>query len=606
MNSVKQKLRSQISDEFKWDIEAMYADADAALDDMKKGLARAEELAAMQGHVMDSSRSLLEALIAYSESVRLVERAYAYAHMKRDEDNTDASRSELFGKASMSLTALSSLTAFLDPEILSSDPSLVNRYIEEEEGLGLFRYMLTTLMKKRDHTLTAEEEYIIASYGEVLRAPGNIFTALNNADMQFGTVTDENGSAVPLTHGSYISLLESPSADVRHEAYTKLYEVYKSYTNTLAALYSASVREDTVTSRLRKYPGSLEAALEPDEIPVSVYDNLIKAVHQHLPSMHRYVQIRKRVLGLEEMRMSDMYVPLARPQEMHYTFDQALETACAALAPMGSEYVDTFRSGIRDQRWADIYENKGKTSGAYSYGSYDSYPYILMNYSGTLRDVFTLIHEGGHSMNSWYTRRTQPYIYSDHSIFTAEVASTVNETLLIRYLLDNADSADLQKYLVNFYIDGFKGTLFRQTMFAEFERLAHEYVESGGSLTSEWLCTEYDRLNREYYGEAVAEDDFIRYEWSRIPHFYRAYYVYQYATGYSAANAIADRILKEGTGARDEYIEFLKSGSSASPIDLLRIAGVDMSTEGPVMSALEVFDDLVDRLDRLTKGNDDA
>ena len=322
--------------------------------------------------------------------------------------------------------------------------------------------------------------------------------------------------------------------------------------------------------------------------------------------MHRYVGIRRRVLGLEEMGMQDIYVPLALPEETNYTFEQAAEICSRALAPMGTEYVETFRKGVLEDRWVDRYENKGKTSGAYSYGSYDSDPYILMNFSGTLKDVFTLIHEGGHSMHAWYTRHTQPYIYGDHSIFTAEVASTVNETLLMHYLIENAASHEQLLYLINFYIDEFKGTLFRQTMFAEFEKLAHEYAESGGSLTKEWLCTEYGRLNEAYYGSEVLTDDRIRHEWSRIPHFYRAYYVYQYATGFSAANAIADRILNEGAQARDEYIDFLRSGSSDTPINLLKIAGVDMSTEGPVRRALDVFDSLVDRLDELTKGTPDA
>lgn len=606
MNNDKQKMRSDINNADKWDIEAMYADPALALEDMKKGLAKAEELSLMQGHVMTSARSLLDALITYTEAIRLVERAYTYAHMKRDEDNQDSARADLFGKASMSLTTLTSLTSFFYPEILASEPSLVSSYISQEPGLEMFRFMLTNLMKNRDHTLSAQEEFVIASYGEVLSASGRIFSALNDADMQYGTVTDIDGVTKPLTHASFISFLESPSAQVRHDAYTKVYDTYKAFNNTITSIYSNSVREEVVTSRLRKYSNSLEAALYPDDIPVSVYDSLINAVHEHLPYMHRYAGIRKRVLGLDELKMSDMYVPLARPGDMHYTFDQALDTACKALAPMGEEYVNTFRTGIKQQRWVDIYENKGKTSGAYSYGSYDSYPYILMNFNGTLRDVFTLIHEGGHSMHSWYTRRSQPYIYSDHSIFTAEVASTVNETLLIRYLLDNAADPDMEKYLVNFYLDGFKGTLFRQTMFAEFERLAHEYVEAGGSLTTEWLNSEYDRLNTEYYGPEVTHDDCIQYEWSRIPHFYRAYYVYQYATGYSAANAIADRIIKEGPSARDEYIEFLKSGSSAAPIDLLRIAGVDMSTEVPVRTALNVFDSLVEKLDDLTKGNNNA
>ena len=606
MNSDNQKLRSEIQTADKWNIDAMYSDSSAVLEDVSKGMSHAQHLASMQGHVMDSPASLLDALISYTEAYRAIENAYAYAHMKRDEDNTDTAGAELFGKVSMSLTALTSLTAFLDPEILAADPSLVRSYMDEEEGLGMYRFLLTELLKQRDHTLSKEEEFIIASYGEVLRSSGNIFTALNNADMEFGTVTDEDGNAKPLTHGTFVRFLESQSETVRKEAYDKLYDKYISLNNTLTAVYSNSVRKDAVTAKLRHYSSSLDAALTSNDIPLSVYDSLIHAVHEHLPSMHRYAGIRRRMLGLETMGMHDMYVPLVCPQEAHYTFEQAAEICCKALAPMGEEYVNAFRQGVLEKRWVDRYENKGKTSGAYSYGSYDSEPYILMNFSGTLRDIFTLIHEGGHSMHSWYTRQTQPFIYGDHSIFTAEVASTVNETLLIHYLMDNAENDEMLLYLVNFYIDEFKGTLFRQTMFAEFEKLTHEYIESGGSLTPEWLNTEYGRLNSEYYGPEVTYDDKIKYEWSRIPHFYRAFYVYQYATGYSAANAIAERILTEGPSARDEYISFLRSGSSGTPINLLKLAGVDMSTEKPVRMALEVFDGLVDRLDELTKGNRNA
>ncbi|MBP3898004.1 MAG: oligoendopeptidase F [Mogibacterium sp.] len=606
MNSDNQKLRSEIQTADKWNIDAMYSDSSAVLEDVSKGMSHAQHLASMQGHVMDSPASLLDALISYTEAYRAIENAYAYAHMKRDEDNTDTAGAELFGKVSMSLTALTSLTAFLDPEILAADPSLVRSYMDEEEGLGMYRFLLTELLKQRDHTLSKEEEFIIASYGEVFRSSGNIFTALNNADMEFGTVTDEDGNAKPLTHGTFVRFLESQSETVRKEAYDKLYDKYISLNNTLTAVYSNSVRKDAVTAKLRHYSSSLDAALTSNDIPLSVYDSLIHAVHEHLPSMHRYAGIRRRMLGLETMGMHDMYVPLVRPQEAHYTYEQAAEICCKALAPMGEEYVNAFRKGVLEKRWVDRYENKGKTSGAYSYGSYDSEPYILMNFSGTLRDIFTLIHEGGHSMHSWYTRQTQPFIYGDHSIFTAEVASTVNETLLIHYLMDHAENDEMLLYLVNFYIDEFKGTLFRQTMFAEFEKLTHEYIESGGSLTPEWLNTEYGRLNSEYYGPEVTYDDKIKYEWSRIPHFYRAFYVYQYATGYSAANAIAERILTEGPSARDEYISFLRSGSSGTPIDLLKLAGVDMSTEKPVRMALEVFDGLVGRLDELTKGNRNA
>ena len=603
MNNDKQKLRSDIPESDRWNIEAMYPDEAHLNDDISNGLARAESLAAMKDHVMDSPSSLLNALILFSESVRSVERAYIYAHMKRDEDNSDPHNTELFGKAAAALTTLTSAVSFLDPEILSADPSMIYSYIRQEPGLDMYRHFLSDLIRKREHTLSAEEENIIASYGEILRASGNIFSVLNNVDMQFGTVTDTDGREKDLTLGTYIRFLESDNRDLRRDAYEKLYAEYASLNNTISAVYSNNVRRDAVTARLRRYASSLEAALSADDIPGSVYTNLISAVHEHLPSFHRYIGIRRRVLGLDEMHMYDIYTPLAKLSDRKYTFNEAVDLACSALSPLGEEYTGILREGILSERWVDRYENKGITSGAYSFGSYDSYPYILMNFGGTLRDVFTLVHEGGHSMHAWYTRNSQPYIYGDHSIFTAEVASTVNETLLINYLLDNYNDPEITIYLINFYIDEFKGTLFRQTMFAEFEKAVHEYVESGGSLTAEWLNTEYDKLNSSYYGLSVAHDDLIQYEWSRIPHFYNSFYVYQYATGFSAANAIADRILTGDPAARDDYIRFLRSGSSDSPIELLRMAGVDMSSTGPVLTALDVFDKLVERLDDLTKGN---
>lgn len=599
MNSTRQKSRSEIPAEYKWDLESMYPDEQDFYRDIESALDRSQELAACSGHVMDSASSLLKALLIYTGASRLIEKAYAYAHMRRDEDNADSGHSAMFGKAASAITQFSAAASFLEPEILASEPALIADYIDQEEGLGVYRFMLYELIKRREHTLSSEQEMIIASYGEVLRSSDDIFSALSYTDLDFGTVTDTDGNEKPLTLSSYITFMESPDRSVRRQAYEKLFGVYKAHNNTLAATYSSNVRKDAVTARLRRYPSSLEAALDPGSIPVSVYDNLVAAVHDHLPAMHKYVGIRKRAMGLEELAMYDVYAPLAESVDRRFSYEEAVDLCCRALAPMGSEYVDVFLRGITTDRWVDIYENSGKTSGAYSYGSYDSKPFILLNFSGALRDVFTLIHEGGHSMHAYYTRSNQPYIYGDHSIFTAEVASTVNEMMLMNYLLANADSPEMESYLINFYIDEFKGTVFRQTMFAEFERSAHEYVEAGNTLTTDWLNNEYRRLNTEYFGPKMTQDDFICYEWSRIPHFYSSFYVYQYATGFSAANAIAGRILAEGDAARDEYIEFLKSGSSSTPIELLKIAGVDMSTEGPVDAALDTFDQLVDRLDAI-------
>ena len=600
MNTVKQKSRSDIPEEYKWNISAMYPDESDVDRDMEIAKTYGAELAKMQGSVMSSADTLLAALETYSDGMRYAEKAFVYAHMKHDEDNSDSKYTEMYGKAVSSITAFGAAASFLEPEILSADASLIDSYIAGNSGLGQYSFMLKQIMHGKEHVLSPDQEYVLASLREVLDAPDSIYSALCDADMVFGTVTDSDGKVKDLTHSTYIGFMESKDRRVRKEAFDRMYETYKAHNNALSAMYSANVRHDAINAGLRKYSSSLEAKLSPSNIALSVYDNLIGSVHAHLPAMHKYVSIRKRLLGLSDMSMWDVYVPVASPDESSYAFEEAVDIISEALEPMGEEYVSVLRRGLLEEKWADVLENKGKTSGAYSFGSYDSYPYMLLNYTGRLRDLFTLIHESGHSMHSHYTRETQPYIYGDHSIFTAEVASTVNENLLMRYLLDRTDDPKLLSYLINFYIDEFKGTVFRQTMFAEFERAAHEYVEQGGSLSAEWLNSEYDRLNTMYFGPEMTHDDMIQYEWSRIPHFYSSYYVYQYATGFSAANAIAHKILSEGESARDSYIEFLRTGSSDYPIELLRIAGVDMDTPQPVMTALDTFDELVDRLDALT------
>ena len=602
MNYNGQNLRSEIPSEYKWNIEAMYPDEKDMEKDLNSGLELASSFETLQGHIMDSSSNLLDALDLYVSSMRLMEKAYVYAHMKHDEDNTDSKYSEMYNKALSVISEASARMSFLQPEILEADTNTVRKYVREEPGLSVYEYMLDEIMIAKEHTLTAEQEFIVASYGEVLTASRNIFGILNNADLDFGTIRTSDGKDSPLTHATYVHFMESDDREIRKAAFEAMYEEYKSLNNTISALYTSNVKRKTISSKLRKYESSLDAALSPSMIPLSVYDNLIDAVHDSLPAMHKYVGIRKKVLGLDEMHMWDVYTPIVKPEDRTYTYEEAVKIACEALKPLGDEYVRILENGLKNEKWVDIYENKGKTSGAYSFGSYDSYPYILMNFTGKLRDIFTLVHEGGHSMHSYYTRRTQPYIYGDHSIFTAEVASTVNETLLIHYLLDNCSSEQEKAYLINFYIDEFKSTLFRQTMFAEFEKLAHEYEESGGSLTAEWLNSTYDKLNTEYFGPEMSHDDMIQYEWSRIPHFYNAFYVYQYATGYSAANAIANRILNEGKPAREDYLRFLTTGSSDYPIELLKIAGVDMSRREPVQSALSTFTELVDELDELTRG----
>lgn len=445
---------------------------------------------------------------------------------------------------------------------------------------------------------------------DIRDASSEIFTMLNNVDIDFGIVKDKNGEEFNLTHGNYTKLMESDDRDLREEVYKQMYSKYKSLNNTLSVIYSYNVKNYVTSSKIRNYDDVLSYALDSENISPEIYRNLIDVVHDHLPSMYKYIAIKKRVLGIDDLGMHDIYLPITSLENKKCSFDEAVNLCSIALSPLGDDYVERFKKGILNERWVDIYENKGKTSGAYSFGSYDSYPYILMNYNNEIDDAFTLIHEGGHSMHSIYTRENQPFIYGSHSIFTAETASTVNETLLINYLIDNAKNKKEKIYWVNKYIDAFRATVFRQTMFAEFELLTHTYVEKGGQLTAEWLNKKYNELNQLYYGPNVKEDEFIRYEWSRIPHFYRPFYVYQYATGYSAANAIAKSIVATssefsndngnyGVRAKDDYIEFLKSGNSNYPIDLLKIAGVDMNLKNSIERAMKVFDNIVDELDSL-------
>lgn len=601
MNTDTIKNRNEIPAEYKWDLEKMYASDDLVLEDLNKGIALAEELDAMKGHLADSADNLHKAVTLYLDGLRLIEKAITYAHMRHDEDNSNSVYTELNDKSMSFAAKFSALVSFFTPELLESEKSVIEGYIDSMPELEEFRFLLMEIMDKKEHTLSKEQEHILASLSEVLDAPDEIFSALNDVDLEFGQVEDENGKTVALTHGNFNKMLESDDREVRKNAYYTFYERYRDHNNTISTAYNYNVKKTAIVSRLRNYGSSLEAALSSDKIPVSVYDNLLEAVHKYLPAMHKYYKVRKRVLGIDDMRMYDVHKPLVNPAGLNFTFEEAVDLCIMALEPMGEEYTSILKKGLLEEKWADVYENKSKTSGAYSFGSYDSYPYMLLNFHGDLRDVFTIIHESGHSMHSYYTRRNQPYVYGSHSIFTAEVASTVNETLLIRYLLEHCESNEMKIYLINFYIDEFKSTLIRQTMFAEFEKWAHETVENGEALTAELMNSKYDELNTAYFGDAFGQDDMIKYEWSRIPHFYRDFYVYQYATGYSAANAIANRILTEGKPAVDDYMKFLASGDSNYPIELLKIAGVDMSSTEPVESALSTLSEMIDELDELMK-----
>ncbi len=598
MSDKNLKQRNQIPKEYKWNIEAMYSDEKNWDKDISDSIAASEDFTKYKGHLTESSDTLLAALKDRDAIWQKIEHAYVYAAMKKDEDNRVNKYQAMNDKANSTISKIAAYTSFFTPELLEASEEKIEKFLDENPKLSQYKFFLESALREKAHILSEAEENILAQMSEVTGATNDVFKMLNNADLTFGEVEDEDNDIVSLTHGNYIKFMESPDRKIRESAFTNMYESYKKLINTIATNYNYNTKTDVVTARIRKYSSSLEAALSGGNIPVSVYHNLIDEVRKSLPVLHKYIKLRKRVLGVDKLHMYDVYVPLINLPKKEISFDEAVKMMEEGLAPLGEEYIEQVKKGI-EERWLDIYENQGKTSGAYSFGSYDSMPYILLNYTESLKDVFTIVHEMGHSMHSYYTRKTQPYIYGDHSIFTAEVASTVNESLLIKHLLHTEKDTQMRKYLLNYYIEEFRTTLFRQTMFAEFELMAHEEIEKGGVLTAEWLNKTYAKLNSDYFGPDMEEDSYIQYEWARIPHFYRGFYVYQYATGYSAATAISAKILKEGEEARNSYIEFLKSGSSNYPVELLKIAGVDMSSPEPVKMAMDTFKNLVDELEKM-------
>lgn len=601
MSEVKKlRTRDQIEKKYKWNIEEMYA----GQEDWEKDFAEADRLAGsftgFSGKLGDSAKILLDALRARDAVWLKAERVYVYAQMKSDEDNRVSLYQELSRRAQGLFSKIAAATSFFLPELMDVPEETIDSFLEENTDLQMYDYLLRNLMRQKKHVLPKEQEEILARYSEVSGAPKQIFGMINNADMKFGTVRMGDGSEVELTHGNYISLMESKDRDVRRQAYEAVYNAYGKQKNTLAATYYYNVKKNTVSAGLRHYDSALLAELDGDNIPESVYRSLIRVINDHLGALHRYAGLRKKLLGVDELRMYDIYAPLVEMPDREVPYEEALETVKAAVAPLGEQYVEDLGRGL-EAGWVDVYENEGKTSGAYSFGSYDSMPYVLLNYNNKFKDAFTIIHELGHSMNSFYTRRKQPFIYGGHSIFTAEVASTVNECLLMQHLLANCRDKKEEAYLLNIYIEEFRATVFRQTMFAEFELAAHEAVERGEVLTAEKLCELYSGLNKKYFGEEVEYDDFISMEWARIPHFYNAFYVYKYATGYSAAVAISTKILEEGAPARDAYLDFLAAGECDYPIELLRRAGADMSTTEVTESACRTFESLIDRLEELVK-----
>lgn len=596
--SKKLRRREEIADEYKWDLNAIYK-TEA---DWQKDAAELDRLlgafAGMQGKLGESAGTLLEALRLHDKIDEIVGKLYVYAKMHLDEDTSNSQAQELQDKAFALLVKTNSAMAFFVPEVLTIDEQALKTMLEAESGLQLYRFALEEITREKPHVLSPDQEQLLASFGEVLNAPSDIFEMYNNADMVFPSIRDEDGDEVEITHGRYIQLLESKNRDVRKNAFEAVYATYEKHRNTVAAMFSANVKRGAVSARVRHFPSAREASLNSDNVPVTVYDNLIATVHEFLPSLHKYLRLRKKVLGIDDLQMYDLYTPMVLDVDWKVPFEEAKETVLQAVRVLGDEYCDIASNGFKS-RWVDVYENKGKRSGAYSWGAYGTHPYMLLNYHDSLDNMFTLAHELGHSMHTYFSHRAQPSVYAGYTIFVAEVASTCNEALLLDHLLKTTDDKGKRAYILNHQLETIRGTLFRQTMFAEFEKLTHARVEQGEALTPDWLDATYAELNQQFFAAVCNVNPQIAHEWMRIPHFYTPFYVYKYATGISAAIALSRRILSEGQPAVNDYIAFLSSGGSDYPINLLRKAGVDMESPEPVREALRQFDGLVDELDNL-------
>lgn len=582
-----------------WNLESIYATNEAWEEEFESVKAMLPLLVEYKGRLGQSAETLYEGLQLRDEVSRRLYKLYTYAHMRYDENTADSFYQAMNDRARTLASQIGATLAFMTPELLAVPESTIETYLNENPDLAMYRHAFDELNQEREHVLTEAEEAILAKAGEVLGQSGTTFGMLNNADLTFPKIKGEDGEETELTHGRFITFLESSDRSVREAAFKAMYGTYAKYTNTLASTLAGSVKKDNFYADVRKFPSARAAALHGNAIPESVYDGLVEAVHEHLPLLHRYVALRKRVLGLDEIHVYDMYTPLVSEVEMKVSYEKAKQLMVEGLAPLGTEYKHILEEGL-SERWVDVRETRGKRSGAYSSGAYDTQPFILMNWQDNINNLFTLAHEFGHSVHSYYTRKSQPYPYGDYSIFVAEVASTTNEALLNDYLLKKVTDRKEKLYLLNNQLETFRGTLFRQTMFAEFEHAIHDAARLGQSLTPEFLTSTYYALNQKYFGEEIVLDEEIGLEWARIPHFYYNYYVYQYATGISAAAALTDQILEEGQPAVERYINnFLKAGSSDYPIEVLKAAGVDMTTKAPVEAALRQFERVLDEFEAL-------
>ncbi|MGI8385494.1 oligoendopeptidase F [Robertmurraya sp. P23] len=595
----KLPTRSEVPLEDTWKLEDIFQSDQQWESEFQEVKQLIPSMSSYQGKLGESADSLFQALQAQDQLLERIGKLYTYAHMRYDQDTTNSFYQGLDDRIKNLYTQAASTLAYIVPEILSIDEDKVKQFLNEKEELKLYEHSLDELNLQRPHVLSAEQEALLAEASEVMSASSNTFGMLNNADIQFPSIKDENGNEVDVTHGRYIRFLESADQRVRKDAFQAVYDTYGKFKNTFASTLSGQVKKDNFNARVRKYSSARHAALAADNIPESVYENLVNTVNKNLHLLHRYVKLRKKVLKLDKIHIYDLYTPLVKDVKMEIPYEEAKELIIKGLAPLGDDYLNVLKEGFTN-RWVDIHENKGKRSGAYSSGAYGTNPYILMNWQDNVNNLFTLAHEFGHSVHSYYTRKEQPYAYGSYSIFVAEVASTCNEALLNDYLLKTIDDEQKRLYLLNHFLEGFRGTVFRQTMFAEYEHLIHKKAQDNEALTADLLTKEYYELNKKYFGEEDIEiDEEIGLEWSRIPHFYYNYYVYQYATGYSAATALSKQILTEGQPAVERYLDFLKSGSSDYPIEVLKKAGVDMTSSKPIEEACKVFEEKLNEMEAL-------
>ncbi len=591
--------RNEINEKDTWDLSTIFEKDQKWEEELALLTEDTKQAASLEGHLLDSAESLLDITERYLDLSRRLEKLYVYAHMKNDQDTRVAKYQEYYAKAMALYSQLDQVFSFYEPEFMAITEDQYRNFLAEEPKLQTYKHFFDKLLQNKEHVLSQREEELLAGAGEIFGAASETFAILDNADIAFPFVKDEDGNEVQLSHGVYMRLVESKNREVRRGAYEALYSTYEQYQHTYAKTLQTNVKVQNYRAKVRNYKSAREAALAANFVPESVYDNLVSAVRKHLPLLHRYLSLRSKILGIPDLKMYDVYTPLSSV-EYSFTYEEALKKAEEALAVLGEDYLSRVKRAF-SERWIDVYENQGKRSGAYSGGSYDTNAFMLLNWQDNLDNLFTLVHETGHSMHSSYTRETQPYVYGDYSIFLAEIASTTNENILTEKLLQEVQDDATRFAILNNFLDGFRGTVFRQTQFAEFEHAIHQADQNGEVLTSEFLNNLYADLNQEYYGLSKEDNPQIQYEWARIPHFYYNYYVYQYSTGFAAASALAEKIVHGSQDDRDRYIDYLKAGKSDYPLNIMRKAGVDMEKEDYLNDAFEVFERRLDEFEALVE-----